>query len=76
MTFIANIINKTPHYVESKIEKIKSTEYYQKLMDMPPLKRWAIVAGLFLLSQLVVFGSLYLIFGKIVVIGDPYDCLR
>jgi ZIP family zinc transporter len=69
MTFIANIINKTPHYVESQVERIKSTERYQNLMEMPPLKRWAIVAGLFLLSQGVVFGSLYLIFGKIVVIG-------
>lgn len=69
MTFIANVINKTPHYVESKIGRIKSSANYQKLMDMPPLKRWSIVAGLFLVSQLVVFGSLYLLFGKIVVIG-------
>ncbi|MSP27664.1 MAG: ZIP family metal transporter [Methylococcales bacterium] len=69
MTFIANVINKTPHYVESKIVRIKSSANYQKLMDMPPLKRWAIVAGLFLVFQLVVFGSLYLLFGKIVVIG-------
>jgi ZIP family zinc transporter len=69
MTFIANIINKTPHYVESQLNRVKATEQYQKLMDMPPLKRWAILAGLFLLSQVVVFGSLYLIFGKIVVIG-------
>ncbi|MDD1617369.1 MAG: zinc transporter, ZIP family [Methylococcaceae bacterium NSP1-2] len=69
MTFIANIINKTPHYVESQVKRVKSTERYQNLMEMPPLKRWAIVAGLFLLSQVVVFGSLYLIFGKIVVIG-------
>ncbi len=69
MTFIANIINKTPHYVESQVERIKSTEKYQKLMELPPLKRWAIVAGLFLASQLLVFGSLYLLFGRIVVIG-------
>jgi ZIP family zinc transporter len=69
MTFIANIINKTPNYIESRVERIKSTEQYQKLMEMPPLKRWAIVAGLFLASQLLVFGSLYLLFGRIVVIG-------
>lgn len=69
MTFIANIINKTPHYVESQVNRVKSNERYQKLMELPPLKRWAIVAGLFLLSQALVFGSLYLIFGKIVVIG-------
>jgi len=69
MTFITNVINKTPRYVKSQLARIQSTEHYQTLIEMPPLKRWAIVAGLFLASQIVVFGSLYLIFGKIVVIG-------
>jgi ZIP family zinc transporter len=69
MTFIANVINKTPHYVESTAARIKSTARYQQLMEMSPLKRWSIIAGLFLLSQAVVFGGLYLMFGKIVVIG-------
>ena len=36
---------------------------------MPPIRRWLTIAGLFGLSQIVVFGLLYLIFGKIVVIG-------
>jgi ZIP family zinc transporter len=69
MTFIANIINKTPHAIESLLERIKATEYYQNFIELPPLKRWAIVVGAFLASQVLVFGSLYLIFGKIVVIG-------
>jgi ZIP family zinc transporter len=69
MTFIANIINKTPHAIESQLERIKATEYYQNFIELPPLKRWAIVTGAFLASQVLVFGSLYLIFGKIVVIG-------
>lgn len=69
MTFITNVINKTPRYIKSQLARIESTERYQKLMELPPLKRWAILTGLFLASQLVVFGSLYLIFGKIVVIG-------
>ena len=57
------------HYFETRVDQIKANENYQKLQALPPIKRWAIVAGLFLLSQLVVFGGLYLIFGKIVVIG-------
>lgn len=69
MTFIANVINRTPHYVESTVARIRSTARYQQLMEMSPLKRWSIVAGLFLLSQAVIFGGLYLMFGKIVVIG-------
>jgi len=36
---------------------------------MPPLQRWATLAGLFLASQLLVFGGLYLIFNKTVVVG-------
>ena len=38
-------------------------------MALPPFKRWAVLAGLFLLWQVVVFGGLYLVFGEIVVIG-------
>jgi ZIP family zinc transporter len=54
---------------ENLLTSITTNENYQKLLAMPPFKRWATLAGLFLLSQLLVFGSLYLIFGKIVVIG-------
>jgi ZIP family zinc transporter len=64
-----NTAVKFQHYFEHQLDRIKSGENYQKLLAMPPIKRWATVTGLFLLSQLVVFGSLYLIFGKIVVIG-------
>jgi ZIP family zinc transporter len=69
MTFIANIINETPHFIEVQVERVKSTEHYQNFIELPPLKRWAILLGAFLASQLLIFGSLYLIFGKIVVIG-------
>jgi ZIP family zinc transporter len=69
MTITTRTLSKLQHYFEIKVDQIKDSENYQKLMVMPPLKRWATIVGLFLLSQLVVFGSLYLIFGKIVVIG-------
>ncbi|MGZ8185511.1 MAG: ZIP family metal transporter [Methylobacter sp.] len=64
-----NTAVKLQHYFEHQVIRIKSGKNYQKLLALPPLKRWATVAGLFLLSQIVVFGSLYLIFGKIVVVG-------
>ena len=69
MTITTKTIANLRSYFETKITQIKSSDYYQQLLAMPPLKRWATVAGLFLLSQLVVFGGLYLIFGRIVVIG-------
>lgn len=69
MTITTRTLSKLQHYFEAKVDQIKGGENYQKLQAMPPLKRWATVAGLFLLSQLVVFGGLYLIFGRIVVIG-------
>ena len=56
-------------YFEGQIATITASNNYQKLLAMPPLKRWTTVAGLFLLLQLVIFGSLYLIFGQVVVIG-------
>lgn len=38
-------------------------------MALPTIQRWAAWIGLFLLSQVIVFGSLYFIFDKIVVYG-------
>ena len=69
MTITTRTLSTLQHYVETIVDRIKNSENYQKLMALPPLKRWGTIAGLFLLSQLVVFGALYLIFGKTVVIG-------
>jgi ZIP family zinc transporter len=69
MTLISNTATKLQSYAGTQLARIKSSVHYQKLLAMPPIKRWATVAGLFLLSQLVIFGGLYLVFGKVVVIG-------
>jgi zinc transporter, ZIP family len=69
MTITTRTLSKLQHYFETTVDRIKDSENYQKLQALPPLKRWAAITSLFLLSQLVVFGGLYLIFGKIVVIG-------
>ncbi|MGD7035097.1 ZIP family metal transporter [Methylotuvimicrobium buryatense] len=56
-------------YFSRQWETITSSDRYQKIMALPHTQRlWAWI-GLFAASQVVVFGSLYLIFGKIVVIG-------
>ncbi len=69
MTITTNTIKKTQLYLANLAARVTASEYYKKLMAMPPMQRWATIAGLFLLSQLIVFGGLYLAFGKIVVIG-------
>ncbi|WP_262966730.1 ZIP family metal transporter [Methylobacter psychrophilus] len=69
MTITTRTLSKLQSYFEIKVEQIKDSENYQKLHALPLLKRWATLAGLFLLSQLVFFGLLYLFFGKVVVIG-------
>lgn len=69
MTLITDAANRLQHYLEIQISRLTASAYYQQLLAMPPLKRWATVAGLFLLSQCLIFAGLYLIFGKIVVIG-------
>ncbi|WP_341325668.1 ZIP family metal transporter [Methylotuvimicrobium sp. KM2] len=50
-------------------ETIISSDRYRKIMALPPAQRLLTWTGLFAASQVVVFGSLYLIFGEIVVIG-------
>ena len=69
MTITTRTLSNLQHYFEIKLDQAKDSEYYQKLMAMGLIKRWATLIGLFLLSQLVVFSLLYIIFGKIVVVG-------
>jgi ZIP family zinc transporter len=54
MTITTRTLSKLQHYFETVVDRIKDSEHYQKLQAMPRFKRWAILAGLFLLSQLVV----------------------
>jgi ZIP family zinc transporter len=56
-------------FFDSQLAKLQTYSHYQKLMALPPIQRWLALAGLFLASQVLVFGLLYLVFGKIVVVG-------
>ncbi len=56
-------------FLDSLVSGIQSNPNYQKIKAMPPTQRWATIGGLFIVSQVLVFGLLYLLFGKIVVIG-------
>jgi ZIP family zinc transporter len=69
MTVTTRTLSKIQYFFETKVDQIKDNENYLKLLAMPPLNRWVTIAGMFLVSQLFVFGVLYLIFGKTVVVG-------
>ncbi|MFZ2726872.1 MAG: ZIP family metal transporter [Methylococcaceae bacterium] len=69
MTFTIRTLAKLQHVTARQIARVTATNSYQKLILLPPVQRWAIIVALFLALQAVVFGSLYLLFGKIVVIG-------
>lgn len=60
---------KLQSYLAYQYLRLQGHPRYQQLMDLPDLQRWAVIAGLFLLLQTLVFGLLWLVFGKIVVIG-------
>lgn len=49
--------------------QLESKLYYQKFLALPKTQRWLSLAALFLVSQIIVFGSLYLFIGKIAAIG-------
>ncbi|MBT9099622.1 ZIP family metal transporter [Methylovulum psychrotolerans] len=69
MSYLTDTAKLCQRRLEDQFVRLQATASYQQWLAMPPLQRWLAVAGLFLLSQLLVFGSLYLIFGKVVVIG-------
>lgn len=56
-------------FFENQYLRLQAHPRYLQLMTLPTLQRWGVIAGLFLLSQIVVFGSLYIIFDKVVVVG-------
>ncbi len=69
MSTSATFFTKFQSYSETTITKIQSCPQYQKIQALPSLQRNLTWAGLFLASQIILFGALYLLFGYIVVIG-------
>lgn len=69
MSTLTNSLARFQQFFEKQYETLQTNERYQALMALPPAQRWLSIGALFLLSQAIIFGLLYLIFGKIVVIG-------
>ncbi|NOS72998.1 MAG: ZIP family metal transporter [Methyloglobulus sp.] len=69
MSVITKNLTKLQNYYEVQVAKLQANEHFITLMALPPMQRWLSITGLFLLSQVVIFGILYLLFGKLVVIG-------
>jgi ZIP family zinc transporter len=69
MSTSVTFFTKLQTYSEATITKIQNCPKYQQIQTLPPLQRYLTWAGLFLTSQIIVFGALYLMFGYIVVIG-------
>lgn len=56
-------------FFENQYLRLQAHPLYLRLMMLPTLQRWGVIAGLFVLSQVLVFGSLYIIFDEVVVVG-------
>jgi zinc transporter, ZIP family len=69
MSLLIKSYEKLQNFYEAQVIKLQANKNYIALMALPPLQRWLSIAGIFLLSQVVIFGILYLLFGKLVVIG-------
>ena len=69
MTFITTTASYCQRFLQIQFTRLQATSYYQRLMELPPMKRWMTLAALFLLSQAIIFTGLYLVFGMVVVTG-------
>lgn len=56
-------------FFEDQLIRLQTNSYYQKRMAMPQIQCWTVLAGLFMVSQIIIFSCLYIIFDEIVVIG-------
>jgi len=62
-------MNNLEAFVNGGCERVVNHPQYQVWLNMPPVKRWSVLTGVLLAVTTLFFGLLYLIFGKIVVIG-------
>jgi ZIP family zinc transporter len=69
MSTSTTFITKFQSCSEATISKIQNCPKFQQIQSMPPLQRNLTWTGLFLVSQIIVFGLLYLLFGCVVVVG-------
>jgi zinc transporter, ZIP family len=69
MTFITRNLSKLQNFTENTVAKVTASDQYVTIMALPTLQRRLSIAGILLASQFVIFGLLYLLFGKVVVIG-------
>lgn len=56
-------------FIEQCLLQLTSNLYYKKLQVLPENQQRLILFGLFLVSQLIIFGSLFIFFGEIAAIG-------
>lgn len=55
--------------LESLFSHLQTNALFQKILALPTIQRWAAISSLFILFQLVIFLFIYVLFGKVVVIG-------
>lgn len=69
MSFAITCFEKLQICVQTKFAQIQNCPRFQEIQSLPTLQRNLTWGSLFLISQILVFGLLYVMFGKIVVIG-------
>lgn len=69
MSLVITCFQKLQTCAEAKITQIQNCPKFQQIQALPSWQRNLTWGGLFLISQILVFGTLYLVFGEIVVIG-------
>lgn len=69
MSVSKSCFEKIQSFSLEKINQIQNCPKFQQIQALPPWQRNCVWLSLFLISQITVFGALYLTFGKIVVIG-------
>ena len=64
-----NFLDKFESFYHNQISNFKSSTWYINYQAMPAVRKYTSLAIVLIVSQVVIFGSLFLLFGEIVVIG-------
>lgn len=69
MSTSVSLMRHCQRILDNQYCRMKANATVQRIQNLPPCKRYSIWLGLFLAAQGLIFGSLYLFFGWVVVIG-------
>lgn len=69
MSATENLLDRIESFSDDRVAIIKASDRYRQFQSLPKVQKIGLIILFFMVSQIVIFGGLYVCFGEIVVVG-------